>query len=86
MALSWRSGNPCTTESAATAADTIAVRVPVPEALEEMRTAVDEMVLVSDERLALLRVPAAGGGRSLLVCSPGHRGRSRHVRAIQPPR
>jgi threonine dehydratase len=51
MALSWRSGRPCTTDQTATAADTIAVRIPVPEALREMQSAVDEMVLVGEDRL-----------------------------------
>jgi threonine dehydratase len=51
MAQSWRSGRLCTTDRAATAADTIAVRIPVPEALSEMRATVDEMVLVSEDRL-----------------------------------
>jgi threonine dehydratase len=51
MADSWRSGRLCTTPKAETAADTIAVRIPVPEALREMRTTVDEMILVSEDRL-----------------------------------
>jgi threonine dehydratase len=51
MAQSWRSGSLHTTAATETAADTIAVRVPVPQALQEMRTAVDEMVLVSEDRL-----------------------------------
>jgi threonine dehydratase len=51
MALSWRSGRLCTTDTAETAADTIAVRIPVPEALQEMRSTVDEMVLVGEDRL-----------------------------------
>jgi threonine dehydratase len=51
MAESWRAGAVRLTESADTIADGIAVRVPVPEALSEMTRAVDEMVLVSEERL-----------------------------------
>jgi threonine dehydratase len=51
MAESWRSGRLCTTAMAETAADTIAVRIPVPHALQEMRATVDEMVLVSEDRL-----------------------------------
>jgi threonine dehydratase len=51
MAESWRSRRVCTTAETATAADTIAVRVPVPEALHEMQTAVDEMVLVGEDAL-----------------------------------
>jgi threonine dehydratase len=51
MAESWQSGRICTTAAQETAADTIAVRVPVPESLLEMSTTVDEMVLVSEDRL-----------------------------------
>ena len=51
MAQSWQSGRVCTTESAETAADTIAVRIPVQQAIEEMLTTVDEMVLVSEDSL-----------------------------------
>jgi threonine dehydratase len=51
MAQSWRSGRLCTTDTAVTAADTIAVRIPVPQALSEMRATVDEMVLVGEDRL-----------------------------------
>lgn len=56
MELSWRAGRPVTAPSA-TIADGIAVRVPVPEALEIMRTTVDEVMLVSDtEILAAMRM------------------------------
>jgi threonine dehydratase len=51
MAESWRSGRLCTTDSAETAADGIAIRVPVPEALDEMQGAADDVVLVGDDRL-----------------------------------
>jgi len=51
MAESWRSGRLCTTAQAETVADTIAVRIPVPEALHEMESTVDEMILVSDDSL-----------------------------------
>jgi threonine dehydratase len=40
-----------TTAATDTAADTIAVRVPVPQALREMRTAVDDLVLIGEDRL-----------------------------------
>jgi threonine dehydratase len=39
------------TESMATIADGIGVRVPVPEALAAMRATVDEVMLVSDEEI-----------------------------------
>jgi threonine dehydratase len=51
MALSWRSGQFCTTAAAHTAADTIAVRVPIPEALQEMQTTVDDMELVREDQV-----------------------------------
>jgi threonine dehydratase len=51
MAESWRSGRLCTTVKAETAADTIAVRIPVPQALQEMRATIDEMILVSEDGL-----------------------------------
>ena len=51
MELSWRAGKPVSTDAAATIADGIAVRVPVPEALVAMRGTVDEVMLVSDDEL-----------------------------------
>lgn len=57
MARSWRSGTPVTTASAETIADGVAVRVPVPSAVEAMRAYVDDMVLVEEDDLrAALRV------------------------------
>jgi threonine dehydratase len=51
MELSWRTGKPVSTETAATIADGIGVRVPVPEALATMRATVDEVMLVSDQEI-----------------------------------
>jgi threonine dehydratase len=51
MTLSWQQQRPLETETADTVADGIAVRVPVPEALEVMRGSVDDMVLVSEEAI-----------------------------------
>jgi threonine dehydratase len=48
MERSWRSGRVETTETAATIAVGIAVRVPVAQALQAMRATVDDMVLVED--------------------------------------
>ena len=45
------SGQVCTTAAAETIADTIAVRNPVPEALEEMQATVDELIQVSEDEL-----------------------------------
>jgi threonine dehydratase len=51
MEMSWRAGKAVSTESAATVADGIGVRVPVPEALVAMRATVDEVMLVSDNEI-----------------------------------
>jgi threonine dehydratase len=63
MTRSWQEGRPIETETAATFADGIATRVPVPEALDMMRGRVDEMVLVSEEaiRAAQAELTAALG-------------------------
>jgi threonine dehydratase len=51
MVLSWRAGEVVETPAAATYAEGIACRVPVPEALEMMVGRVDELVLVSEADL-----------------------------------
>jgi threonine dehydratase len=51
MADSLRAGRPVETASADTIADGIAVRVPVPEALEDLAELVDEVLLVADARI-----------------------------------
>jgi threonine dehydratase len=51
MEISWREGRPVSTDTIATIADGIAVRVPVPEALEIMRRTVDEVMLVDDQEI-----------------------------------
>jgi len=67
MELSWRAGKPVTAP-AETIADGIAVRVPVPEALDLMRSTVDEVMLVSDQEiLAAMRLLLAHAG---LVVEP----------------
>ncbi|HEY1419979.1 MAG TPA: pyridoxal-phosphate dependent enzyme [Candidatus Dormibacteraeota bacterium] len=50
MEMSWREGR-AVSAATTTMADGIAVRVPVPEALEIMRRTVDEVMLVSDEEI-----------------------------------
>lgn len=50
MALSWRQRQAVVAESS-TVADGIAVRAPVPEAVEIMATTVDEVMLVDDEEM-----------------------------------
>ena len=51
MELSWRAGHAVSTPGISTIADGIAVRVPVEEALAEMRSTVDEVMLVTDEEI-----------------------------------
>jgi threonine dehydratase len=48
MEKSWRSGQFIQTDSINTIADGIGVRVPVPEALEDLKGLVDDVVLVDD--------------------------------------
>jgi threonine dehydratase len=50
MALSWKAHRPISAPSQ-TIADGIAVRVPVPEAVDIMATTVDEVMLVSDDEM-----------------------------------
>jgi threonine dehydratase len=51
MFMSWRAGKPVSTPSIDTIADGIAVRIPVPEALEIMRSTVDDVMLVTDDEI-----------------------------------
>jgi len=51
MELSWHAAKPVSTESIATIADGIAVRVPVASAVEDVRNAVDEVMHVSDAEM-----------------------------------
>ena len=51
MAMSWREGKPCSTETSSTIADGIDVRVPVPESLLDLPGLMDEVVMVEDEAL-----------------------------------
>ena len=63
MHASWHSGRVVERDSVSTIADGIAVRTPVPEALDDMRDLVDDMVLVSDESLvASMRLMASVAG------------------------
>jgi threonine dehydratase len=51
MALSWREGRVIETAEAATYAEGIACRVPVPEALQDMAGVVDDILMVSEDAL-----------------------------------
>jgi threonine dehydratase len=53
MALSLQQGNVRATDSVATIADGIAVRVPVPQALGDLAAVVDEVLLVEDDAIVL---------------------------------
>src|SRR4029077_6669301 len=51
MYTSWRAGKAMSTSTIDTIADGIAVRLPVPEALEIMHAAVDDVMLVTDSEM-----------------------------------
>ena len=81
MQLSWQRGVAIPTTSADTIADGIAVRVPIPEAVESLRTIVDDVVLVDDARtmvamrqlvhaLGLLVEPAGAVGLAAIAADP----------------
>jgi threonine dehydratase len=78
MQLSWHAGRAMSTPSIETIADGIGVRVPVPEAVAGMRSAVDDVMLVTDEDLiaamrmlqvdaGLLVEPAGAAGLAAVV-------------------
>jgi threonine dehydratase len=63
MAASWRSGHLVTRERVETIADGIAVRVPIPEAVADMKGTVDDLLLVPDEAIvAAMRLLFAEAG------------------------
>jgi threonine dehydratase len=73
MERSWRSGHAIFTDQVNTVADGIAVRVPIPQAVDDMRETVDDVVLVDDkgiidamrllfETLGLVVEPAGAAG------------------------
>jgi threonine dehydratase len=84
MEMSWRAGRAVESASISTIADGIAVRVPIAEAVEDMKDTVDEVVAVSDPDIAramrLLFVreglavePAGAAGLAALREMPGAR-------------
>ncbi len=85
MTLSWREGRAIETPTAATFAEGIASRVPVPEALAMMDGRVDDMVLVSEEAMrdaqadltAALGITvegAAAASWAAVLADPGNKG------------
>jgi threonine dehydratase len=63
MHASWHAQRVIERDSVSTIADGIAVRTPVPEALDDMRSIVDDMVLVDDDALvASMRLMASTAG------------------------
>ena len=92
MALSWRAGRPVATEAADSIADGIAVRVPVEEAVEDLRHVVDEVLLVDEaaivaamrlvfETLGLVVEPAGVVG---IAAAAVHRARFAGARVATP--
>lgn len=81
MEQSWRHGPIVCTPTADTLADGIAVRVPIPEAVADMRGQVDEVLLIDDSHLVramqlvwqhagLMLEPAGAVGVAALVAHP----------------
>ncbi|MFE2376421.1 threonine/serine dehydratase [Streptomyces sp. NPDC059398] len=68
MALSWRAGEAVSTPAVRTAADGVAVRVPVPGALATMLKVVDDMLLVDET--AISRAQALAHEHLGLVLEP----------------
>ena len=88
MAQSWRARRAVPTATAATIADGLAVRTPIPEVLEDLLALVDEVVLVDEAQIAagmdlllhqtgLMCEPSAAVGIAAMLADPGAwRGRS----------
>lgn len=84
MAQSWREGRVVTTERADTIGDGIAVRTPVPFALECMKTTIDDVLVVSDNDLlaGMSLVDACIGRRIEPAGIAGFAGLLRHREAF----
>lgn len=92
MALSLDAGRPVATETADSIADGIAVRVPVPEALDDLRGVVDDVLLVEEaaivdairlvfDTLGLAVEPAGAVG---IAAADVHRARFAGMRVATP--
>lgn len=82
MVESWRAGRVIVHETMNTIADGIGVRIPVPEALDDLRDVVDDAILVTDEQIVegmrllhrhagVVAEPSAGAGVAALLASGG---------------
>ena len=82
MEKSWRSKTIVTQPKACTIADGIAVRVPIPEAVDDLQGLIDDVLLVDDEQIktamrlvhrhaGLLLEPAGAVGVAAIVAHPG---------------
>jgi threonine dehydratase len=85
MEQSWRSGTLVQTPAIATIADGIGVRIPVPEALQDLKGLVDEVLLVEDptilqamrlvhQHLGLVLEPSGAVGIAALLAHPQFKG------------
>lgn len=81
MERSWREGAPIATNEAATIADGIAVREPVPDVLGDLQATVDDVLLVDDatlvramrlvfDSLGIIVEPAGVAGLAVLLEYP----------------
>lgn len=85
MEQSWRSGTLVQTPSITTIADGIGVRIPVPEALQDLKGLLDEVLLVEDptilqamrlvhQHLGLVLEPSGAVGVAALLAHPQFKG------------
>lgn len=92
MEQSWRSGRIVERPTISTIADGIGVRVPIPEAVHDMRDQVDDVLRVSDRHIiqamrllykhaGLLIEPAGAAGVAAIVAEP-ERFRDQHVATV----
>jgi len=82
MEISWRGGVLTETPTIDTIADGIGVRVPIREAVEDLKTVVDDILLVDDDRiieamrlihreLGIVIEPAGAAGLAAILSDPG---------------
>ena len=92
MATSWRTGTIEVTSSVSTIADGIAVRVPVAEALSDLKGVVDDILIVEDDAIrqamrivfechSLIAEPAGAAGLAAVIA---HTHQFRDARVITP--